>query len=45
MYKLYVDDMREPFSADWVVCKSVNEAMELIDERGHVTAQTQYILE
>lgn len=34
MYKLYVDDMREPFSADWVVCKSVNEAMELIKERG-----------
>lgn len=37
MYKLYLDDERNPKHQSYVVCRTVDEAMTMIKERGFPT--------
>lgn len=34
MYRLFLDDVRNPPDNDWVVCRSTQEAIEIIVQKG-----------
>lgn len=34
MYKLFIDDVRDPPSTDWVVVRSTNEALNYVQDHG-----------
>jgi hypothetical protein len=34
MYRLFLDDVRNPPDKDWVVCRSTQEAIEIIIQKG-----------
>lgn len=37
MYKLYLDDIRNPISDDWIICRSSSEALDYITNHGQPT--------
>jgi hypothetical protein len=34
MYKLFLDDVREPYEADFVIARSFDDALKIIEEKG-----------
>jgi hypothetical protein len=34
IYRLFLDDIRNPPDEDWIVCRSTQEAVDIIKERG-----------
>ena len=34
MYKLFLDDIREPYSPDFIIARSTDQAIQIIQEKG-----------